>query len=149
MQTLGHFFEPLYMNDGEATNWKEYYLDTLKDPNTGMPKFSNLVTFLADIRKTFWAADQVWDAVNRLETSKQGKKTAEKLNMEFFQIVGQGEWTERLHQITPSYQVLQKSLGTKAKLQDSLQQQRLKNDWWMDGESHLIQHKLEDGKFIF
>jgi hypothetical protein len=33
-----------YMNDGEAVNWKEYYLDTLKDLNTGMPKFSNLVT---------------------------------------------------------------------------------------------------------
>jgi hypothetical protein len=26
-----------YMNDGKAANWKEYYLDTLEDPNTGMP----------------------------------------------------------------------------------------------------------------
>jgi hypothetical protein len=42
-----------YMNDGEAANWKEYYLDTLEDPNTGMPKFPNLVTFLADIQKAF------------------------------------------------------------------------------------------------
>jgi hypothetical protein len=41
------------MNDGEATNWKEYYLDTLEDPNTGMPNFPTLVTFLADVRKTF------------------------------------------------------------------------------------------------
>jgi hypothetical protein len=31
----------------------------------------------------------VQDAVNRLETLKQGKKTAEKLNMELLQIVGQ------------------------------------------------------------
>jgi hypothetical protein len=38
-----------YMNDGEAANWKEYYLGTLKDPNTGMPKFSNLVMFPADV----------------------------------------------------------------------------------------------------
>jgi hypothetical protein len=29
--------------------------------------------------------------VNRLETLKQGKKTAEELNMEFLQIVGQAE----------------------------------------------------------
>jgi hypothetical protein len=42
-----------YMNDGEAANWKEYYLDTLEDPNTGMPNFPTLVTFLEDVRKTF------------------------------------------------------------------------------------------------
>jgi hypothetical protein len=42
-----------YMNDGEAANWKEYYLDTLEDPNTGMPNFPTLGTFLADVRKAF------------------------------------------------------------------------------------------------
>jgi hypothetical protein len=42
-----------YMNDGEAANWKEYFLDTLEDPNTGMPNFPTLVTFLADIQKAF------------------------------------------------------------------------------------------------
>jgi hypothetical protein len=78
-----------YMNDGEAANWKEYYLDTLEDPNTGMPNFPTLVTFLADVRKAFRATDQVRDAVNRLETLRQAKKTAEKLNTEFLQIVGQ------------------------------------------------------------
>jgi hypothetical protein len=77
------------MNDSEAVNWKEYYLDTLKDLNTGMPNFPSLVTFLADVRKAFQAGDQVRDAVNRLEMLRQGKKTAEELNMEFLQIVGQ------------------------------------------------------------
>jgi hypothetical protein len=43
----------IYMNDGEAANCKEYYLDTLEDPNTGMPNFPTLVTFLADVRKAF------------------------------------------------------------------------------------------------
>jgi hypothetical protein len=38
-----------YMNDGEAMNWKEYYLDTLKDLNTEMPNFPTLVTSLVDI----------------------------------------------------------------------------------------------------
>jgi hypothetical protein len=79
----------VYINNGKAANWKEYYLDTLKDPTTGMPRFSTLVTFIADVQKAFRAADQVWDAVNRLETLRQGKKTAEELNMEFLQIVGQ------------------------------------------------------------
>jgi hypothetical protein len=78
-----------YMNDGEAANWKEYYLDTLEDPSTGMPKFPTLVTFLGDIRSAFRAADRVRDAVNKLETLKQGKKTAEELVTEFWQIVGQ------------------------------------------------------------
>jgi hypothetical protein len=42
-----------YMNDGKAANWKEYYLDTLEDPNMGMPDFPTLVTFLVDIQKAF------------------------------------------------------------------------------------------------
>jgi hypothetical protein len=77
------------MNNGEAANWKKYYLDTLEDPNTGMPNFPTLVMFLADIRKAFWAADRVWDMVNRLEMLRQGKKIVEELNIEFLQIVGQ------------------------------------------------------------
>jgi hypothetical protein len=47
------------MNDGKAANWKEYYLDTLEDPNTGMPNFPNLVTFLVDVQKAFQATDRV------------------------------------------------------------------------------------------
>jgi hypothetical protein len=78
-----------YMNNGEATNWKEYYLNTLKVSNTGMPNFPTLVTFLVDVRKAFRATDRVRDAVNRLETLRQEKKTAEELNTEFLQIVGQ------------------------------------------------------------
>jgi hypothetical protein len=77
------------MNDGEATNWKDYYLDTLEDPNTGMPNFFILVTFLVDVQKAFQATDQVQDVVNRLEMLRQGKKTAEELNTEFLQIFGQ------------------------------------------------------------
>jgi hypothetical protein len=61
-----------YMNNGEAANWKEYYLNTLEDPVTGMPNFPTLVTFLADVQLAFRAADQVRDAVNKLETLKQG-----------------------------------------------------------------------------
>jgi hypothetical protein len=47
------------MNDGEAANWKEYYLDTLEDPTMGMPRFPTPVTFLVDIQKAFQAADWV------------------------------------------------------------------------------------------
>jgi hypothetical protein len=77
------------MNNGKAANWREYYLDTLKDPNTEMSNFPTLVTFLVDIQKALRATDQVQDAVNRLEMLRQGKKTAKELNTEFLQIVGQ------------------------------------------------------------
>jgi hypothetical protein len=42
-----------YINNGEAANWKEYYLDTLEDLNTGMPNFPTLVTLLVDVQKAF------------------------------------------------------------------------------------------------
>jgi hypothetical protein len=70
-------------------NWKEYYLDTLENPVTGMPNFPTLVTFLADVQLAFCPADGVRDVVNILETLKQEKKTAEELVTEFWQIVGQ------------------------------------------------------------
>jgi hypothetical protein len=107
-----------YINDGKAANWREYYLDTLEDPTTGMPRFPILVTFLVDIRKAFQAADQVRDAVNRLETLRQGKKTAEELNMEFLQIVGQAGMdrktlSDHLHLIGYYQKVLEPSLSHK------------------------------------
>jgi hypothetical protein len=46
-------FSLSYMNDNDATNWKEYYLDTFENPATEMPKFPILVMFLADIQKAF------------------------------------------------------------------------------------------------
>jgi hypothetical protein len=108
-----------YMNDGKAANWKEYYLDTLKDPNTGMPNFPTLVTFLADVWKAFWAADQVWDAVNRLEALRQEKKTAKELNTELTDC--RTSWHGQKNPIWPfpSHWVLQEDVKTQAELQDS------------------------------
>jgi hypothetical protein len=42
-----------YMNDGEAASWKEYYLATLEDQITGMPRFPTFVTSLVDVQKAF------------------------------------------------------------------------------------------------
>jgi Ty3 transposon capsid-like protein len=107
-----------YMNDGEAANWKEYYLDTLEDPNTEMPNFPTLVTFIVDVRKAFRATDRVRDVVNRLETLRQGKKTAEELNTEFLQIVGQAGMdrktpSDHLHLIGYYRKVLEPRLSCK------------------------------------
>jgi hypothetical protein len=119
-----------YMNDGEAANWKEYYLDTLEDPNTGMPNFPTLVTFLADLWKAFWAADRVWDAVNRLETLRQEKKTAKELNTEFLQIVRQAGMdrktpSDHLHLIGYYRKTLEPRLSRKILFSDNMM------DGWM------------------
>jgi hypothetical protein len=113
------------MNDGEAANWKEYYLDSLEDSNTGMPNFPTLATFLADVRKVFQAADRVQDAVNRLETLRQGKKTAKELNTEFLQIVGQAGMdrktpSDHLHLIGYYRKVLKPRLSCKILFSDNV-----------------------------
>jgi hypothetical protein len=76
--------------------------------------------------------------VNRLETLRQGKKTAEELNTKFLQIVDKLAWTEKPHLTIPPYQVLQEDIGTQTESQDSLQRRCPQNDEWMDGESHPI-----------
>jgi hypothetical protein len=57
-----------YMNDGEAANWKEYYLDTLKNLTIRLPKYPTLAIFLADVQKVFCAADRVRNAVLQTNT---------------------------------------------------------------------------------
>jgi Zinc knuckle len=123
-----------YMNDGEAANWKEYYLDSLEDPNTGMPNFPTPVMFLADIQKAFRAADQVQDAVNRLEMLRQGKKTAKELNTEFLQIVGQAGMdrktpSDHLHLIGYYRKVLEPRLSHKILFSDDVPKMI---DGWME-----------------
>jgi hypothetical protein len=120
------------MNDGEATNWKEYYLDTLEDPNTGMPNFPTLVMFLADIQKAFWATDWVRDVVNRLEMLRQGKKTAKELNTDFLQIVGQAGIdrktpSDHLHLIEYYRKVLEPRLSCKILFSDDVP--KMINGW--------------------
>ena len=66
-----------YMNKKEARNWLELYLKNLKDPATGRLVYPTFGAFLAEVRKAFWSADRVQDAICKLENLKQGKKTAE------------------------------------------------------------------------
>jgi hypothetical protein len=107
-----------HMNNGKVANWKEYYLDTLEDPVTRMPNFPTLITFLADARLAFFAADWVRDVVNRLKTLKQEKKTAEELITEFWQIVGQAGMerkskSDHLHLIGYFWKALEPRLRNK------------------------------------
>jgi Zinc knuckle len=90
--------------------------------------------FLADIQKAFRATDRVQDAVNRLETLKQGKKTAEELNMEFLQNVGQAEMDRKtpldhLHLIGYYIKALEPRLSHKILFSDDVPKTI---DGWME-----------------
>jgi hypothetical protein len=109
-------------------------LDSLEDPNTGMPNFPTLVTFLVDVQKAFQAADWARDVVNRLEMLRQGKKTAEELNTEFLQIVGQAEMdrktpSDHLHLIGYYRKVLEPRLSCKILFSNDVPKMM---DGWME-----------------
>jgi hypothetical protein len=93
-----------------------------------------LVMFLTDIQKVFQAADRVRDAVNRLEMLRQGKKTAEELNTEFLQIVGQAGMdrktpSDHLHLIGYYRKVLEPRLSCKILFSDDVPKTI---DGWME-----------------
>jgi hypothetical protein len=109
-------------------------LDTLEDPTTGMPNFPTLVMFVVNVQKAFRAADRVRDAVNRLETLRQEKKTAKELNTEFLQIVGQAGMdrktpSDHLHLIGYYRKTLEPRLSCKILFSDDIPKTI---DGWME-----------------
>ena len=85
-----------YMNEKEAKDWRELYLEDLEDPVTGKLVYPTFGAFLTEVHKAFWSADQVQDAICKLENLKQGKKMAEQIVTEFKQLIGQARLTTRL-----------------------------------------------------
>ena len=84
-----------YMNKTEAKDWRELYLEDIEDPATGKLVYPTFSTFLTEVCKAFQSADQVQDAICKLENLKQGKKMAEQVITEFKQLIGQAGLTTR------------------------------------------------------
>ena len=84
-----------YMNEKEARDWQELYLENLEDPATGRLVYPTFGIFLAEVHKAFRSVDQVQDAICKLENLKQGKKTAKQIITEFKQLIGQAGLTTR------------------------------------------------------
>ena len=78
-----------YMTEKEALLWKEQYVNTLIDPNTGNITFPSWATFRTKLLDDFKPVDQTRTAMNKLELLRQGNKTAEELVTEFKLLVGQ------------------------------------------------------------
>ena len=62
-----------YMNEKEAKDWRELYLKDIEDPVTGKLVYPTFGAFLTEVRKAFWSADCIQDAMYKLENLKQGK----------------------------------------------------------------------------
>ena len=88
-------FVLLYMNEKEARDWWELYLKSIKDPATEKLVYPTFGACLAEVHKAFWSADQVQDALCKLDNLKQGKKTAKQTITEFKQLIGQVGLTTR------------------------------------------------------
>ena len=84
-----------YMNKKEAKGWQELYLEDIEDPATGKLVYPTFGAFLTEVCKAFWSADRVQDALCKLESLKQGKKTAGQVVTEFKQLIGQARLMTR------------------------------------------------------
>ena len=50
-------FVLLYMNEKEAKDWRELYLEEIEDPVTGRLVYPTFGIFLIEVHKAFWSAD--------------------------------------------------------------------------------------------
>ena len=83
-----------YINEKEARDWWELYLESIEDPVTGKLVYPTFGAFLTEVRKAFQSADQVQDVICKLENLKQGKKTAEQTVTEFNNWLDKQGWQQ-------------------------------------------------------
>ena len=69
----------LFINEKEAKDWRELYLEDIKDPATEKLVYPTFGAFLTEVCKAFQSADHVQDTMYKLENLKQGKKSAEQV----------------------------------------------------------------------
>ena len=83
------------MNEKEVKDWRELYLKSIEDPATQKLVYPTFGAFLTKVHKASWSADQVQDAICKLENLKQRKKMAKQVVTEFKQLIGQAGLTTR------------------------------------------------------
>ena len=84
-----------YMTEKELKDWREIYLEDIKDPATEKLVYPTFSTFLTEVCKAFQSTDHIQDAMYKLENLKQGKKLAEQVVTESKQLVGQAGLTTK------------------------------------------------------
>jgi hypothetical protein len=64
---------------GEAETWKENYFNTVIAKNPGTPNWETPTKLVENLRMNFLREDDVEESLRKLETLKQGSKTAEEI----------------------------------------------------------------------
>ena len=71
-----------YMDDGEAEEWKQYFIDN-EVITTGSYVWPKLADFYTKVKEAFVFEDKKEDSVRKLETLRQGNRNVEEMTNEF------------------------------------------------------------------
>jgi len=82
-ETAGTQFILSYIDGGEADSWKEFYITSLPKNDDGDLVWPNIKSLVDNLRENFAKEDQVEESLRKLETMKQGGRTAEETVNEF------------------------------------------------------------------
>ncbi len=78
-----------FLTDKEAAQWREAWVR--RNATAGNINYPIWTVFERELSSAFRSIDQVGDAMHKLETLRQGEKTAEELNTEWDLLVGQAD----------------------------------------------------------
>jgi len=114
------------MNKGEAAEWVEQYVKSIKNPTGGQFQYPTLTTFTTRLLDDFKQEDQVGDAVAKLKYLKQGQEqSVEQLVSEFRLLVGQAglgstSTSEQIHLIELFKDALNPRIAAKILFSDNV-----------------------------
>jgi hypothetical protein len=92
-----------YMDGGEAEKWKHHYLDSIENATTHEFDFGTIDKFTEAFKEAFQYEDEKEDAIRRLETIRQGNRSAEEMTNEFRLLIGKAGLDEKNEMLIRNY----------------------------------------------
>jgi hypothetical protein len=112
---------------GEAETWKENYFNTVIAKNSGTAHWETPTELAANLQTNFSREDDVEESLRRLETLKQGSKTAEEIVNEHRVLMAQAKLSDSTLAVRMFRRSLNPSLAMKI-LTDTDKSNTLEND---------------------
>jgi hypothetical protein len=98
MQTLGHFFEPLYLTGEDAAIWKQQFIQTeIKEHeqnNTEEPDWRTYTGFVEALKKTFQPYNELAEALDNMKKMQLGDNSIMEQNSRLQLLVSQTGMTD-------------------------------------------------------
>ena len=121
-----------YIDGGEAEQWKEYYLNNVVKIDDAHPSWPTFTEIIASLRENFAKEDEVENSLRKLETMKQGDRTAEEVVNEFRILKSRAKLDDNALTIRLFRRILNPSLAMKI-LTDPAKAAKLENEKAVDG----------------